>query len=191
MYKASWTTKQQIVFTWTFPAKIVLSQCGSKQSRHDKISRNNGFQRLPDHNYDCVISHPLFPFSSSAARAGEDDSAMALSLVGQVCHEVFHSENKRKTERKLFIREHRLQLCFLVSVTLFSLPSTLLLFHLFLCSLFSLHQFPTPSTSPACYPLSSRSRLCLLPSQISSSLAWNMNILELRSLKGTMKWPPS
>lgn len=93
-----------------------------------------------------------------------------LSLVGQVCHKVFQSENKR-TERKLFIREHWLQCCFLVSVSLFSLPSTQPLFHLFLCSLFSLHQFPLLSTYLALDPLSSPARLCLLPSQIPSSLA--------------------
>lgn len=34
---------------------------------------------------------------------------MALSLVGQVCHEMFQRENKRKTVRKLFIREHQLK----------------------------------------------------------------------------------
>ncbi len=114
---------------------------------------------------------------------------MALSLVGQVCHKVFPSENKRETERK-FIREHHIECCFLFSASLFSLSSSELLFHLFLCSFFSLSQFPSLSTSLARIPLSSPSRLCLLPSQISSSLAWNMNILELRSLKGTMKCPP-
>lgn len=183
--------KHYIVFKLTYPAKIILLQGGSKQRKHDKISVNNCFQWHPDHNYDCVLSCLLLLFSSSAARAWEDDIEMALSLVGQVCHEVFQIENKRKTVRKLFIREHQLQHCFLVSVSLFSLPSTQFLFHLFLCSLFSLHQFPLLSTSLAHDPLSSPSRLCLLPSQKSSSLARNMNILELRSLKGTMKWPPS
>lgn len=40
-------------------------------------------------------------------------------------------------------------------------------------------------------PLSSPPCLCMLPSLISFSLARHMNILELRSLKGTMKRPPS
>lgn len=53
----------------------------------------------------------------------------------------FQSENKRKTERKLFIREHQLQCSFLFSASLFSLPSSEFLFHLFHCSFFSLRQF--------------------------------------------------
>lgn len=186
--------KRHLVFTLTYPTKIVLSASGGKQRKYDKTSVNNCFQWHPDYNYDCVISYTvclLPPLSSTAARAVGDDRDTALSLVGQVCHEVFQSENKRKTERKLFIREHQLQRCFLLSASLSSLPSSELLFHLFFCSFFSLRQFPSLSTSLARYPLSSSSRLCLLPSQISSSLAWNMNILELRSLKGTMKWPPS
>lgn len=144
-----------------------------------------------------IVWFILSPSPSTAASSGEDDSGIALSLVGQVCREVFHSENKRETERKLFIREHQLKCCFLFSASLSSLstlPSSQFLF-----SFISLLFFLTPSvslslslsTSLARYPLSSPARLCLLPSQISSSLAWNMNILELRSLKGTMKWPPS
>lgn len=71
---------------------------------------------------------------------------MASSLVGQVCHEVFQSENKRKTERKLFIREHQLKCRFLFSASLSSLPSSELLFHLFHCSFFL-----TPSVSLSLY----------------------------------------
>lgn len=88
------------------------------------------------------------------------------------CHQVFSRENKRKTERKLFIGEHRLQCCALFSASLFSTPP--FVFHLFLCSFFS-HSVSSPLSLPlpslACSPLSSPSRLCLLPSQISSSLA--------------------
>lgn len=68
--------------------------------------------------------------SSTAARE------MALSLVGQVCCEVFHGENKRKTERKLFIREHQLKCCFLFSASLSSLPSSRVSFIYFI-ALFS------------------------------------------------------
>lgn len=114
------------------------------------------------------------------------------------CHQVFSRENKRKTERKLFIGEHRLQCCALFSASLFSTSPPPFVFHLFFFSislLFFSHSVSSPLSLPlpslARSPLSSPSRLCLLPSQISSSLAWNMNILELRSLKGTMKWPRS
>ena len=111
------------------------------------------------------------------------------------CHRVFSRENKRKTERKLFMREHRLQCCALFSASLFSTPPPSSSFIYFFALFFLTPSVPPslslPLPSLARSPLSSPSRLCLLPSQISSSLAWNMNILELRSLKGTMKWPRS
>ena len=61
------------------------------------------------------------------------------------CHRVFSRENKRKTERKLFMREHRLQCCALFSASLFSTPPPVRLS--FISSLFfsSLRQFPSLS----------------------------------------------
>lgn len=73
----------------------------------------------------CLLS-PLFFTETSG---GEDDSEMALSFVGQVYHEVFQRENKRQTERKLFIREHQLKCCFLFSLSISSHPSSKFLFH--------------------------------------------------------------
>ena len=69
------------------------------------------------------------------------------------CHRVFSRENKRKTERKLFMREHRLQCCALFSASLFSTPPQFV-FHLFLRSFF---------------PHSVRSPLSLSTSTISRS----------------------
>lgn len=137
----------------------------------------------------CLLS-PLFFTETSG---GEDDSEMALSFVGQVYHEVFQRENKRQTERKLFIREHQLKCCFLFSLSISSHPSSKFLFHFIVLFPHTI-SFSLSLSLPtylARYPLSSPSCLRLLPSQISSSLVWNMNILKLRSLKGTMKWPPS
>lgn len=65
------------------------------------------------------------PPSSTAAGAGADNRESALPLVGRVCHQVFHSgKKKKKTARKLFIREHQLKCCFLFFAPLSSHPST-------------------------------------------------------------------
>lgn len=134
----------------------------SKKHKYDKIPVKIAFSDIQI--IIMIMSSPhclLSPFSSTAASAGEDDRQMALSLVGQVCHEVFQSENKIKTERKLFIREHQLQCCFLFSASLFSLP--LLWVSLsFISLLFFSHSVSFPlslSTSLARYPLFSLSPL--------------------------------
>lgn len=77
-------------------------------------------------SYTVCLLLPLFFTETSG---GEDDSEMALSFVGQVYHEVFQRENKRQTERKLFIREHQLKCCFLFSLSISSHPSSKFLFH--------------------------------------------------------------
>ena len=79
----------------------------------------------------------------------------ALSLVGQVCHEVFHSENKIKDRDKVVYK--RTSVKALLSVLSASIPSSEFLFHIFHCSLrrfLSLQLSCSLSTFFSCSPLS-------------------------------------
>lgn len=98
------------------------------------------------------------------------------------------TRNREDFKNKVSVWGHHLQQRSLVSVSHSSHPLQIVSL-----SFISLLSFLTPSVLSLSVhdPLSSPPCLCMLPSLISFSLARNMNILELRSLKGTMKRPPS
>lgn len=108
-----------------------------------------------------AICEPFFPSPEMTAR---------LLSVGQLCRQ--HAQ----TDTKLFREEHQLEVLCLLFIYFFPLCQFC---HMFMIGFFFSFIFFFLSC------------LCLPASHISSSLATNMNILELRSLKGTMKQPPS
>lgn len=148
------------------------------------LSSNHSFYQITAAAYHP--HHFLAPRQQAAGRSKEDSGTARLRLDGSATS---FEERTEATERQKVVYEGSdgsalpLSLSFISSLSShsitspFSLPPSLGSYRVF------------SRTRPLLPP--PLPRLCLLPSQISSSLAWNMNILELRGLKGTMKWPPS